>query len=113
MIDLEKNFHSERIPVSNAMSFRKWAILLGFIFALLLFIGIKFSNRIDPDLLREQLKDKTETGSLNVDTRIVVNKDHLPTKHRSTKYWNHSVSKIRSIISFTRSVITKSRPCDN
>ena len=39
-----------------------------------------------------------------MDTRVVVNMDNLPTEHRSTKYWSHSVSKIRSIIAFTRPV---------
>ena len=96
-----QDFHSERIPVTNAP--REWKILLGFIFALLLFIGIRFSNRTD--LSMEPLKDKTQTDSLNMDTRVVV-KTSLPTEHRSTKYWNHNVSKIRSrsIIAFTRTV---------
>ena len=55
-----QDFHSERIPVTNAMSPKEWKILLGFIFALLLLIGIRFSNRTD--LSMEPLKDKTQNG---------------------------------------------------
>ena len=87
-----QDFHSEQIPVTNAMSPREWKILLNIIFALLLLIGIRFSNRTD--LFMEPLKDETQTDSLNEDTRVVMNIDHLPTEHRPTKYWNHSVSKI-------------------
>ena len=85
------------------MSFRKWAILLGFMCALVLVIEIRYANRIH--LFNELLKEKPQMDPLNVGTRVVVN-----IQTRLAKYLNNNVNKI--IIAFTRSVDLETNKTD-